>query len=60
MFVGHKIRTDEEMKALIKIGVRMREKERYNEQLHIDAKWLLDIREWKYPENKKDNNNRGI
>ena len=61
MFVGHKIRTDEEMKALIKIGVRMREKERYNKQLHIDAKWLLDIRDWKYPEtNKKDNNNRGI
>ena len=61
MFVGHKIRTDEEMKALIKIGVRMREKEKKDKQNRIDARWLLDIREWKYPEtNKKDNNNRGI
>ena len=60
MFVGHKIRTDEEMKALIKIGVRMREKEKKDKQKQIDARWLLDIREWKYPENKKDNNNRGV
>ena len=60
MFVGHKIRTDEEMRALIKIGVRMREKEKKDKQNRIDARWLLDIREWKYPENKKDNNNRGI
>ena len=60
MFVGHKIRTDEEMKALIRIGVRAREKEKKDKQNRIDARWLLDIREWKYPENKKDNNNRGI
>ena len=60
MFVGHKIRTDEEMKALIKIGVRMREKEKKDKQKQIDARWLLDIREWKYPENKKNNNNKGV
>tara|TARA_Y100001963_G_scaffold4386_1_gene5744 strand:+ start:30 stop:215 length:186 start_codon:yes stop_codon:yes gene_type:complete len=61
MFVGHKIRTDEEMKALIRIGVRAREKRKKHKQNQVDARWILDIREWKYPEtNKKDNNNKGI
>ena len=61
MFVGHKIRTDEEMKALIKIGVRMREKEKKDKQNRIYAELILDIREWEYPEtNKKNNNNKGV
>ena len=64
MFVGHKQKSKDEIKASIRIGVKAREKrekERYNKQLHIDAKWLLDIRDWKYPESNKNNNeNRGI
>ena len=60
MLVGHKIRTDEEMRALIKIGVRMREKEKKDKQNRIDARWLLDIRNLEHPENKKDNNNKGV
>ena len=53
MFVGHKIRTDEEMKALIRIGVRAREKEKKDKQDRIDAEWLLDIRNWEYPQRRK-------
>ena len=60
MFIGHKQKSKEELKASIRIGVRAREKEKKDKQNRIDARWLLDIREWKYPENKKDNNNRGI
>ena len=40
MFVGHKIRTDEEMKALIRIGVRAREKRKKHKQNQVDAQWI--------------------
>ena len=60
MFVGHKQKSKDEIKASIRIGVKAREKRKKDKQNRIDARWLLDIREWKYPENKKDNNNRGI
>ena len=61
MFIGHKQKSKDEIKASIRIGVRAREKEKKDKQNRIDARWLLDIREWKYPEtNKKNNNNRGI
>ena len=61
MFVGHRQKSKEELKASIRIGVRAREKEKKDKQNRIDARWLLDIREWKYPEtNKKNNNNRGV
>ena len=60
MFVGHKQKSKDEIKASIRIGVKAREKRKKDKQNQVDARWLLDIREWKYPENKKDNNNRGI
>tara|TARA_A100001515_G_scaffold141181_2_gene137822 strand:- start:2478 stop:2636 length:159 start_codon:yes stop_codon:yes gene_type:complete len=52
MFVGHKKRTDEETKKLIQIGARLREQKKKREQKEKDRAWLLDIREWKYPEKK--------
>ena len=60
MFIGHKQKSKDEIKASIRIGVKAREKRKKEKQNQIDASWLLDIREWKYPENKKNNNNKGI
>tara|TARA_R100001079_G_C4428042_1_gene142811 strand:- start:33 stop:218 length:186 start_codon:yes stop_codon:yes gene_type:complete len=61
MFIGHKQKSKDEIKASIRIGVKAREKREKEKQNQVDARWLLDIREWKYPEtNKKNNNNRGI
>ena len=61
MFIGHKQKSKEELKASIRIGVRAREKEKKDKQNRIDAEWILDIREWEYPEtNKKNNNNKGV
>ena len=60
MFIGHKQKSKDEIKASIRIGVKAREKREKEKQNQVDARWLLDIRDWKYPENKKDNNNRGI
>ena len=53
MFVGHKQKSKDEIKASIRIGVKAREKRKKEKQNQVDARWLLDIREWKYPENKK-------
>ena len=59
MFVGHKQRTKEEIKASIRIGVKAREKK--DKQKQIDARWLLDIRNWEHPEtNKNNNDNTGV
>ena len=61
MFIGHKQKSKEELKASIRIGVKAREKREKEKQNQVDARWLLDIREWKHPEtNKKNNNNKGI
>ena len=61
MFVGHKQRTRKEIKASIRIGKRIDEINKKHKQKQIDAEWLLDIRNWEYPEsNKKDNNNKGV
>ena len=61
MFIGHKQKSKEELKASIRIGVRAREKEKKDKQNRIDAEWILDIRECEYPEtNKKNNNNKGV
>ena len=61
MFVGHKQKSKDEIKASIRIGVKAREKRKKHKQNQVDAQRILDIREWKYPEtNKKNNNNKGI
>ena len=62
MFVGHKQKSKDEIKASIRIGAKAREKRKKEKQAQIDASWILDIREWEYPEtnNKKNNSNKGI
>ena len=61
MFVGHKQKSKDEIKASIRIGVKAREKRKKEKQNQIDASWLFDIREWEYPENnKKNNSNKGV
>ena len=62
MFVAHRQKSKDELKASIRIGVKAREKRKKEKQNQIDASWILDIREWEYPEtnNKKNNSNKGV
>ena len=47
MFVGHKRRTKEETKKMLKLSKRLDERKKKEEQDQIDAEWLTSIRRWK-------------
>jgi len=54
MFVGHKRRTKEETKKMLKLSKRLDERKKKLEQDQRDMKWLTSVRDWVYPETKKD------
>ena len=61
MFVGHKRRTKEETKKMLKLSKRLDERKKKLEQDQRDIKWLTTVRDWVYPEtNKKDNDYTGV
>mgnify|MGYP003668030479 FL=1 len=60
MFVGHKRRTKEETKKMLKLSKRLDERKKKLEQDQRDMKWLTTVRDWVYPENENNNDNTGV
>ena len=60
MFVGHKRRTREETKKMLRLTKRLDERKRKLEQDQRDMKWLTTVRDWVYPEKENNNNNSEV
>jgi len=60
MFVGHKRRTKEETKKMLRLSKRLDERKKKLEQDQRDMKWLTTVRDWVYPENENDNDYTGV
>ena len=60
MFVGHKRRTEEETKKMLRLTKRLDERKKKLEQDQRDMKWLTTVRDWVYPENENNNENSGV
>ena len=60
MFVGHKPRTKEETKKMLKLSKRLDERKKKLEQDQRDMKWLTTVRDWVYPENENNNDYTGV
>jgi len=60
MFVGHKRRTKEETKKMLKLSKRLDERKKKEEQDQRDMQWLTTVRSWTYPENENNNDNTGV
>ena len=60
MFVGHKRRTKEETKKMLKLSKRLDERKKKLEQDQRDMKWLTTVRDWVYPENENNNDYTGV
>tara|TARA_R110002153_G_scaffold21321_1_gene71247 strand:- start:108 stop:290 length:183 start_codon:yes stop_codon:yes gene_type:complete len=60
MFVGHKPRTKEETKKMLRLTKRLDERKKKEEQDQRDMKWLTTVRDWVYPERENNNENSGV